>query len=1622
VFVELELAPGQYAYNRHGLRVYTAIDCVPPDATYFHIGGCTPLYSTPFAGTGTQVGNLVSANHDPYPGCGSSATGSCYEPHDTPACRDEQCCARVCELAPFCCQVAWNENCAGFAQQACPPTGACCRAPAAGPEECFETTEADCRQNEGTFQGNGTLCEETPCSPPQEACCAGGFCFETTREYCRQVQGVPQGHDSRCLGDGNENGLDDLCELDKPCEDCGPGPHWVDQCPGGMDIMSSGAVLGVDLNDDCVADQNIVIFGNANVRRSGPLDDSNQFPGFRPVDDHRDVIDTEMVSMSLGGGGVTLIAGGGYGQGGMLRRSLGAMGEQSGDAAMVDSFFDIFTELSIDGGGSFMYNQTPISVKTAVTCVPPDAIYVHVTGCTPLYSSPHPGAGTFVANLVSANHFTYPGCCFGDFCARDVAPELCRKENGTVVPDCLGPGPNDPACECGPKPDKSGCRETPCPARVERCQPKCATLDPATGQVSVERCDCAGPSECHVEISGGSNVALAGECTVPDNGSGTAQLPPPGCPYLSPDEVHLIIDGLPADTTIELGTIHTEFICRENNAVCSFTPGVDCSEVGGSLGGEKECMASHLLLNMHGTGGMAGFARMINLPVAFETHIGPRMPGQPMQSFDTDMFRLFGQMTNPGSGDPDFDLLRITAGSDFGLPSPGHTILSRLPDGTWHVDSFFDITYRIDFVGKPGGALGGMSGSTTGTIRMQTATAMKCRGGCAEGEVCAGRRIPHADGSITLCCDCQPGAVEVDHFDKSVGRMELQFPDGDPEIIDLTGPTTVHVFFEGPTEGTADDDDGDGLDDVLTEMVDMQLTGFSPRLGPLVIRLHPTKPSRGLIEETANVQVGRLDLPPFAPGGTAFSFFDIFFEIEVGDRKFHTQEPKRMSSLIDHKPPDAGTSYENPNKIPILDENGNPTGLSIGASRHIPRPPVEIDHFESSTGVIELQFPTGASELIAVGGPTTVHVFFEGAGDGTANDDDNDGLDEVATHMVDMQLSGFSPTLGPIHIRLHPTKPSRGLIEEVANTEAGRLDVPPFAPAGTAFSFFDIFFEVDIGPRRLHTQQPKRMSSVIDHKPPDPGTTYENPNKVPLLDENGNPTGFSIGGGRHIPNPLHGCCLPKGQCDVTTVERCREANGTPLGPNAVCEGDANRNGTDDACEVDKPCEDCGPGPHWIDQCPGGADNIASGAVVGIDTTNDCQADMNFVLSGDALVARSFALDDSQQFPGLRPVDLHRDVIDTEIVAMELTGGGLALRAGAGAGQGSLLRRTLGAIAEQPIAPAVGDSFFDVFFELQIGPGQYVYNHQPVTVGTTVTCLPPQAIYHHQIDCVPLFSSPVGGTHVANLVSARHGTFPECGDDFAGDCFEPHNGPACDKAECCERVCAAIPSCCETAWGVECAAAARERCLQPTVVKWESVVVHLRGVGPVALEIPANGTFSEPRSAVTKLVVTFDRPIDPATAVPEHVNLCGLMPGPTEGSFVPVDLSNVTMTVKTSASDTRMEINFTPGLPDFARYRIELKGIRGPGGPLKPGTGGLTRIFTALQGDAFQDLRVNATDVGGARNLALVGTDPIDPTNLQHVRSDANNDGRVNATDVGGMRARALRGVDARAIPDPSCAP
>ena len=165
----------------------------------------------------------------------------------------------------------------------------------------------------------------------------------------------------------------------------------------------------------------------------------------------------------------------------------------------------------------------------------------------------------------------------------------------------------------------------------------------------------------HVQAGGGSG----GACIVPDNGTGTADLPPVGCVYQSPDDRWMIIDGLPPGTTIEIDAILMDFL--NTVEVPDDTLGV---------GGRRQSYDATLHMDMTGTGDLAGFSRIIEMPVAVETLSGPRTLGDPVQTFDTEMVSLQGYVM----GDPDFDNLVITAGTDFGLPSPGITTLTEEMD------------------------------------------------------------------------------------------------------------------------------------------------------------------------------------------------------------------------------------------------------------------------------------------------------------------------------------------------------------------------------------------------------------------------------------------------------------------------------------------------------------------------------------------------------------------------------------------------------------------------------------------------------------------------------------------------------------------------------------------------------------------------------------------------------------------------------------------------------------------------------------------------------------------------------------------------------------------------------
>jgi len=196
--------------------------------------------------------------------------------------------------------------------------------------------------------------------------------------------------------------------------------------------------------------------------------------------------------------------------------------------------------------------------------------------------------------------------------------------------------------------------------------------------------------------------------------------------------------------------------------------------------------------------------------------------------------------------------------------------------------------------------------------------------------------------------------VEIDEFPDSWAEITLALPPLlDGEVITFTGPATVEVYFDG-AEGETNDTDGDGLDQVATQMVEMELVGESKLLGPIAMRLRGD--TFGEIEETENLTAGVLDLPPFADTGTAFSYFDVLFEVELLQPPdfvklfapnlilLHNEEPVHMTATIDHKPPPLGATYsgELADPVSLYDDDGNLIGGTITACVHSPDPsPVE---------------------------------------------------------------------------------------------------------------------------------------------------------------------------------------------------------------------------------------------------------------------------------------------------------------------------------------------------------------------------------------------------------------------------------------------------------------------------------------------------------------------------------------------------------------------------------------------------------------------------------------------------------------------------------------------------------
>jgi hypothetical protein len=135
------------------------------------------------------------------------------------------------------------------------------------------------------------------------------------------------------------------------------------------------------------------------------------------------------------------------------------------------------------------------------------------------------------------------------------------------------------------------------------------------------------------------------------------------------------------------------------------------SDLGGSLGGTRESATSVLWARILCPQGET----VLEIPANFVVDTAPHPEEVQAMSFDTDMHSIEGKIADTGI----FASFHIIGGTANGYPSPGHTSLIPMDDGSFAVDSTFNVGYRIEFVGAKGGPLDGASGTIESSVLMK---------------------------------------------------------------------------------------------------------------------------------------------------------------------------------------------------------------------------------------------------------------------------------------------------------------------------------------------------------------------------------------------------------------------------------------------------------------------------------------------------------------------------------------------------------------------------------------------------------------------------------------------------------------------------------------------------------------------------------------------------------------------------------------------------------------------------------------------------------------------------------------------------------------------------------------
>ena len=347
--------------------------------------------------------------------------------------------------------------------------------------------------------------------------------------------------------------------------------------------------------------------------------------------------------------------------------------------------------------------------------------------------------------------------------------------------------------------------------------------------------------------------------------------------------------------------------------------------------------------------------------------------------------------------------------------------------------------------------------------------------------------------------DCHPASALV--------GIEL-FGQAGPTLIPLNGdcivrrddPIPVGPAFEVPIE-----------------LVQVSLMGTHPMLGPITLRESGLYPSGG-----------RITTPP-SPFFPADSFFDVFFEIDLGTSIFLNRNRLHVAGTANGIPMN-GTGFQGDDIL--LYKRGTTEGIVIGRILNLQLdlgmslpcyPPAGIDCLDT-VGDFRLTIPPFGTELIASSGRQLVAR-------GNAYDPGS-GQVQIDTEMISLSLNGNGPMFGPLIVREWIGQPSLGRNRQQVAGVPYPMD-----------SFFDVFYVVELSNLGVQArgQLPAHLEVPINAIPP-LGSNYPMTNApVQLLDLN---TGMPVGtlDLARMTKTSDAACLPRsafecyGATSIATIE------------------------------------------------------------------------------------------------------------------------------------------------------------------------------------------------------------------------------------------------------------------------------------------------------------------------------------------------------------------------------------------------------------------------------------------------------------------------------------------------------